>query len=366
MNPSSHLDQILPFGSSKDCDPYLQPPPLRTQAEIISTWNPSDKVLVTICCATYQHERFIADALRGFLGQVTTFPFKILVRDDASSDRTAAIIMEFAQHYPLIIIPIIEQINQYRLGIRAATVFEPLIEGACIAQCEGDDYWINPQKLQAQVDLLMDNPSAQVVVTKSFEINDGERVPHSIIPSFSPRDYNSDAIMLYGQWPKTLARLSRLSWYKFYWEKVPPSIRVDNTYVTFTVMMAQDDACPILLLDSCMGVYRKHAGGIFTGSTPLQKAQRTIYKAAFLKAMFCNSRWRQHLQNQLSRHASVIILSANTVWSDKASAFKSLASHSSPRETISFFLDLAAIGMVVLNSKFKRSIKTIINSFHSS
>ena len=308
-------------------------------------------MLVTICCATYQHERFIADALRGFLGQVTSFPFKVLVRDDASTDRTGAIILAFAKHYPLLITPIIEPINQYHLGVLPGTVFEPLIEGEFIATCEGDDYWISPTKLQSQVALLLAYPASQVAATRSFEINDGDQAPHSIVPSCPKDQFNSDAIMLYGQWPKTLTRLSRLSWYKKYSKEVPQKMKVDNTYVKYTVMRGSDDPSPILLVDSCMGVYRKHPGGIFTGSTPLQIALRSIYKAAFLKSVCFNDKWRIPLHAQLANYTSVIILSRKTSLADKSRAFACLRSHSSMRELIAFCFRLASGSASLLYTK---------------
>ena len=47
--------------------------------------------LVSICCITYNHEKFIRDAIEGFLMQKTTFPIEILIHDDASTDNTAII-----------------------------------------------------------------------------------------------------------------------------------------------------------------------------------------------------------------------------------------------------------------------------------
>ena len=49
-------------------------------------------VLVTVVCITYNHEKYLRDALDGFLSQKTDFQYKIVIYDDASTDNTAAII----------------------------------------------------------------------------------------------------------------------------------------------------------------------------------------------------------------------------------------------------------------------------------
>ena len=72
-----------------------------------------DNILVSILCATYNHENYIREALDGFVSQKTNFPFEVLVHDDASTDGTAAIIREYAQKYPDIIKPIYQTVNQY-------------------------------------------------------------------------------------------------------------------------------------------------------------------------------------------------------------------------------------------------------------
>ena len=63
--------------------------------------------VVSILCTTYNHEAFIREALEGFLAQRTSFPFEVVVHDDASKDRTADIIREVAAQHPDIIRPIL-------------------------------------------------------------------------------------------------------------------------------------------------------------------------------------------------------------------------------------------------------------------
>lgn len=107
-----------------------------------------DEPVVSILCATYQHVGFIEDALRGFLGQTTDFPFEILVRDDASGDGTAEIVRDYAKRYPNIIRAVLETENHYQV-LKPLQVLEPMARGEFVSVCEGDDFWIRPDILAA-------------------------------------------------------------------------------------------------------------------------------------------------------------------------------------------------------------------------
>ena len=123
--------------------------------------------LVSICCITYNHEKYIRNTLEGFLMQEVTFPIEIIIHDDASTDKTAEIVAEFADKYPDIIHPIFQTENQYknrRGGMFHSFVF-PHVQGKYIALCEGDDYWIDPLKLQQQIDFLEKNEDYGLVHT---------------------------------------------------------------------------------------------------------------------------------------------------------------------------------------------------------
>ena len=57
-------------------------------------------IMVSVVCNAYNHEKYIADTLDGFLMQKTNFEFEVLVHDDASTDKTAEIIQEYANKFP--------------------------------------------------------------------------------------------------------------------------------------------------------------------------------------------------------------------------------------------------------------------------
>ena len=121
--------------------------------------NDTRPLMVSIWCITYNHEPYIRQCLEGFVMQKTNFRFEAIVHDDASTDGTAAIVREYAEKYPDIIKPIFEIENQYSKGDGSLDrIMEEVCTGKYVAFCEGDDYWIDPLKLQKQVDYLESHP----------------------------------------------------------------------------------------------------------------------------------------------------------------------------------------------------------------
>lgn len=116
-----------------------------------------NNIMVSICCITYNQEKFIRQALDGFLMQKTNFKYEIIIHDDASTDNTANIIREYEKKYPDIIKPIYQTENQYSKGKKPTLITYKAAQGKYIALCEGDDYWIDENKLQLQVDYMEKN-----------------------------------------------------------------------------------------------------------------------------------------------------------------------------------------------------------------
>jgi len=114
--------------------------------------------------------------LEGFVTQKTTFKFEAIVHDDASTDGTAAIILEYAEKYPDIIKPILESENQYsKLDGSLSRIMYNNTHGRYVAVCEGDDYWTNPQKLQTQVEFMEEHPECSLLYTDYTVVSGGRQ-----------------------------------------------------------------------------------------------------------------------------------------------------------------------------------------------
>ncbi len=136
----------------------------KTEQEIMAGWNANhNEPLVTICCVTYNHKAYLAQALKSFLMQKTKFPFEILIHDDASTDGTTDIVIQYANNYPNIIKTVIQTENQYsQHPIISPKFLWPIAKGKYIAMCEGDDFWTDGRKLQYQVECMLAYPECHI------------------------------------------------------------------------------------------------------------------------------------------------------------------------------------------------------------
>jgi glycosyltransferase involved in cell wall biosynthesis len=141
------------------------------------------KPLVSAYCLAYNHGLYIRDALEGFVNQKTNFSYEVFVHDDASDDNTQEIIREYEKKYPHIIKGIYQKDNQYSKGIPIVrTYIAPLMQGKYIATCEGDDYWIDENKLQKQFDVMEGNKNLSACVHNTifwFASNNKKKINYS-------------------------------------------------------------------------------------------------------------------------------------------------------------------------------------------
>lgn len=122
-------------------------------------------VTLSVIMTTYNHERYIAEAIESVLRQQTSFGVEIVVGEDCSTDRTMAVVRDYERMYPDCIRVITAEENvgwreNYRRTIAAA-------RGKYIALLDGDDYFTHRKKLQMQVELLEQNPDVGMCYTRS-------------------------------------------------------------------------------------------------------------------------------------------------------------------------------------------------------
>lgn len=145
------------------------------------------KPLVSICCTTYNQEKYIKQCVEGFLKQKTDFEYEILIFDDASQDGTPEILIEFASKNSNIILFLQEENQWQKNKYGLMDWLFPSASGKYIALCEGDDYWTDPLKLQKQVSFMEENPDFSGVGTNAEVIYEYSDRPTHLFKDYPDR-----------------------------------------------------------------------------------------------------------------------------------------------------------------------------------
>ncbi len=208
---------------------------------------------VSVVSITYNHEAFIREALDGFVAQNTDFPVEMIVADDASTDRTPAIIQEYADRHPHLFRPILRPKN---IGVHANFVNTlSAARGEYVALCEGDDYWTDPRKLAKQVELLDEHPEIAVCFHPVRVIHDDGTPPAEFPPTKWRRDLSLDALIARNFIQTNSVVYRRQQSY----DDIPPDIMPIDWYLH--VRHAVNGG--IAMLPETMAVYRRHPQGIW-------------------------------------------------------------------------------------------------------
>lgn len=155
---------------------------LTSADETLST--PRVAPLVDVNLITYNHEKFVAQAIDSVLAQRTNFAYRLIVGDDCSTDNTQAIVRRYVAQYPdRIAIFFDSEHRGLRSKDRAGLKVLGLSTAKYVAWLDGDDYWTDPHKLQKQVDVLEGNPDAAICFhnVSTFQ-QDGNREPENLCP----------------------------------------------------------------------------------------------------------------------------------------------------------------------------------------
>ena len=210
--------------------------------------------LVNVICATYNQEKYIGQCLEGILMQETDFEFEVIVNDDASTDRTPEIVKEYEMKHDNIV-AIYQERNLWSQGISIPrTILYPRVRGKYVAICEGDDYWIDPLKLQKQVEYMEAHPEVSVCATEGYVLN---QTSGKMTPVYDSKKVLFTLEDLLRSNPiSTVSTLSRAEWLMEYQMKIAPLLPhfLMGDYPLWFYMAKRG---PIALLKDKCFVYRE-------------------------------------------------------------------------------------------------------------
>ena len=118
----------------------------------------SDLPILSVCIVTYGQEKYISQAIDSVLMQKTKYNFEILVAEDASPDNTREILKRYENDYPNRFKILFLNENTYNTKRNAFIRLFEMALGKYIIVLEGDDYWVDENKIESQIEFLETHP----------------------------------------------------------------------------------------------------------------------------------------------------------------------------------------------------------------
>ncbi|MEJ7912100.1 MAG: glycosyltransferase [Chitinophagaceae bacterium] len=238
-------------------------------------------MLVSVWITTYNHEKYIAQAIEGVLSQVTDFDYEIIIGEDCSQDSTRAIVMAYKEKYP-------DKINLFlppqNLGMNP--MFHQtyaMCKGKYLAWLDGDDYWTSNHKLQQQVDYLESHPEVVMCFHRVDMINE---ISNTLYESGDPL-MGADSILTEDHFLDAINPVYTPSVvHRNILSKELPSwfFKLPFPDLGFYFLLLQHGK--IKFLSENMGAYRIHRAGAFQGNSHYNNVNKFI---VFFETFFAHA-----------------------------------------------------------------------------
>src|SRR5437660_1555605 len=224
---------------------------------------------VTVLLTTYNHEKYIAQALDSVLMQETDFDFELVILEDCSTDSTRDIVLAYQKKHPRKI--------RLRLAKRNVHSNKPFAEefqaasSPYIAMLDGDDYWSSPAKLQKQVEFLKAHPDYMLCFHNALRVyEDEDRAP--LLHNLADQKPVSE---LEGLWQRNfIAGCAAMLRKDVLWQF--PDWFYNLPYGDWPLYILCAQHGKIGYIDEILGVYRIHSDGLWSRLDRIQKLEGLI------------------------------------------------------------------------------------------
>jgi glycosyltransferase involved in cell wall biosynthesis len=241
---------------------------------------PSGAPTVSVSMVTYNHERFIAQAIESVLMQKTAFFYELVIGEDCSSDATRTIVKDFQRRHPSQIRALFADRNLGAMPNYVRTL--QACRGEYIAVLDGDDYWTDPQKLQAQVDFLTAHPESSLCYHNAAKVYEDGRAAPGLYCAAGQKPFSTLKDLLVQNSIPSCSVMVRNNFLKEL-----PAWFGQMPFGDWPLYVLSAQHGNVAYLDRIMGAYRVHHLGIWSRES---KIERLIHQVAVYKA------FRAHLR----------------------------------------------------------------------
>jgi glycosyltransferase involved in cell wall biosynthesis len=224
---------------------------------------------VSVVLLTYNHEKWIAQAVESVLMQETNFDYEVTIVEDCSSDGTRAMVIDFQKRFPeRIRLMLSEENGEYRENLAAAFLDSA---GEYIAQLDGDDFWTSPQKLQKQADYLDAHPECVMCFHNVRVFDEAGTVEPWYLNSSAQEEITGLEDLLVVNYIASCAPMLRQGVIEEF-----PEWYYTAAWADWPLYLLHAQHGKIGYLDEVMGARRFHSGGMWAGLSNAQKVEHTI------------------------------------------------------------------------------------------
>ena len=249
--------------------------------------------VVSVFVMTYNHEKYIKQALDGILIQRNVECIEVVIGDDCSQDNTRNILLDYKAKYPNIIRLLLHPKNIGAHNNQLEVMKR--CQGKYVAICEGDDYWTNPYKLQKQVDFLEQNLDFNICCHRAKVLNEIKKTIKTPKPLkqtvFIQEDVANHNFL------QTLTEVFRNSAWKGLSDGYFSSISGDY----FINMMLSENG-KVKYLPDVMAVYRQHETGSWNSLGKIKGLQNTLSVLNYYLQTDLKDSVKEKLKQNIVRH----------------------------------------------------------------
>lgn len=230
---------------------------------------------VSTVIISYNHQKYIVEAIESALAQTGNFTHEILISDDGSNDGTRRIVKRYAEKYPERIRDISRDGNfgvsaNYRYCFREAS-------GQYIAILEGDDYWSDNEKNLKQAEFLKEHQSAGMVFSKIELFNMRNNQRRLLKRQMGLKKFISGAEFAEDENLNLIVNLSSAMYIKRIMTDLIPSSLYEPRISEISLAFYLDRiGKKIGFIDEIMSVYRLNPTSVWTGASDISKLEQAI------------------------------------------------------------------------------------------
>lgn len=137
-----------------------------------------NNILISVIIPSYNRANTVGQTIESIVSQKVNANIEIVIGDDCSTDNAREVLLKYKEKYPNIIRLFLWDENM-GLGANWASCVKEC-RGKYICNCDNDDYWHNPNKLQLQLDYMEANPTSNILITnhRTHNRTTGEILEH--------------------------------------------------------------------------------------------------------------------------------------------------------------------------------------------